>query len=777
MIAQKPKSSKYEKIILLLESAILVLLIANIFRGCYSTYISSQYMIEHSASGLVNAYCDNGSTYIYTENNDGEIIFTYEFGKLECGAYDISVEYFADYYYQTDIEMETSAELNKAVGNIDIYSLDVPSAVSASDIILKDGSQKMNSTFWISPGFRLRDLRLDASFWGTGQLGIKSIEINEKREYRVIYLFEYLLIVLLTNLIYLICKKLLYSKNKWIILSLLLIWGLSCLPMRLNAGVIGHDSQYHLARLVALSEGIANGQFPNRIEQSMLNGYGYIGSLFYGEIFLYIPALLILLGVKVQTAYCLYIILINLLTILIVNYCCRKMFQDSRIAILGSIIYTYAPYRYMDIFFRAALGEFTAWAFCPLVVYGFWIIYSKDKSDKVKIGDCWPLILGASGIIQSHVLSCEMMVLFVAIFCLVCWKKTFSKNILVALIKNLIVIVLMNIWFLYPFISSMKMHLNVFNEMPELIGKRGLELVNILLVFPVQNMDYRYFLGATFVIGIAIFAYCIFNHATWRMNEDTVYRIGVISFSFSFISILLTLRCFPYDRISSFSSIISKVVCMIQFPWRFLMFASLFGTFTICATFRIISKKECVKKWYFGFQGVLAIILLILVSARFSYDEANLAYTKNDVDMNNIGNAEYLLVGSDIDKITDKSVIATNGIENSELRFDKGIYSININNNSDSMGTVLLPIFNYDNYTAFDTNGNVIEHENGDNNQILLNVPAGFHGTILLKYSVPASWRLCEIISLVIIIGLFVIMIQGSGILKCKRSNVSTFQS
>ena len=54
----------------------------------------------------------------------------------------------------------------------------------------------------------------------------------------------------------------------------------------------GHDLDFHIGRIAALSNSIQNGQFPQRIEQSMLNGYGYATPLFYGELFLYFPAIL-----------------------------------------------------------------------------------------------------------------------------------------------------------------------------------------------------------------------------------------------------------------------------------------------------------------------------------------------------------------------------------------------------------------------------------------------------------------------------------------------------
>ena len=79
---------------------------------------------------------------------------------------------------------------------------------------------------------------------------------------------------------------------------------LSCVPMLMNGGGCqGADWRFHLSRIEGIAQGLRDGQFPVRIYSQAKDGYGYAPSLFYGELFLYFPAVLRLLGMSVQGAY------------------------------------------------------------------------------------------------------------------------------------------------------------------------------------------------------------------------------------------------------------------------------------------------------------------------------------------------------------------------------------------------------------------------------------------------------------------------------------------
>ena len=79
---------------------------------------------------------------------------------------------------------------------------------------------------------------------------------------------------------------------------------LTCVPLLMNSGgAQGADWRFHLSRIEGIAQALREGQFPVRVYSQAKDGYGYAPSLFYGELFLYFPAVLRLLGMSVQGAY------------------------------------------------------------------------------------------------------------------------------------------------------------------------------------------------------------------------------------------------------------------------------------------------------------------------------------------------------------------------------------------------------------------------------------------------------------------------------------------
>ena len=91
-----------------------------------------------------------------------------------------------------------------------------------------------------------------------------------------------------------------------------------------------------------------------------LNGYGYLASIYYGDILLYLPATLHLAGVDIFICYNIYIIFINGLTVIIAYICFKKIFADRNVAIILAAVYCFSNYRLSDIYYRGAVGEATA---------------------------------------------------------------------------------------------------------------------------------------------------------------------------------------------------------------------------------------------------------------------------------------------------------------------------------------------------------------------------------------------------------------------------------
>ena len=98
-------------------------------------------------------------------------------------------------------------------------------------------------------------------------------------------------------------------------------------------------------------------------------------------------------------------------------------------AIIGTFLYLYAPYRFVNIFVRAAIGDATSFIFPPLF---FLALYELSKYKEIKTllsdGKKWITVgaIGIAGLILSHAM---IFVLFgISYFFYLLWNLVFSKN-------------------------------------------------------------------------------------------------------------------------------------------------------------------------------------------------------------------------------------------------------------------------------------------------------------------------------------------------------------
>lgn len=68
------------------------------------------------------------------------------------------------------------------------------------------------------------------------------------------------------------------------------------------------DMVFHLYRIEGIAGALSDGQFPVRMQYSQFDGAGYPVSIMYGDLFLYFPAILVLLGLSATRAYSVFVI-------------------------------------------------------------------------------------------------------------------------------------------------------------------------------------------------------------------------------------------------------------------------------------------------------------------------------------------------------------------------------------------------------------------------------------------------------------------------------------
>ena len=553
------------------------------------------------------------------------------------------------------------------------------------------------------------------------------------------------------------------SKKRLLSFAFICLTLLASLPVIADFVLYGHDVEFHLTRLCAVAEEFKNHQFPVRMQSTTMNDYGYATSLFYSDLFLYIPAALIALGAPVYMCYNLYVICVTFFTILTSFFCFKKIFSNEKIALIGCFLYTVSVYRFINVFVRAAVGEYTAMIFLPLVFLGVWNF--MEAKGEIGIRQYFPLVIGLTGLVESHILSCEMVAEFGLIFLLFNLRRFLHKEHFIAMGKVVLWFLGLNAFFLIPFFMSYGMDIDVKTRELTAVGTFSLYPLQIFNLFvrystkpgktgPIDEMPMS--IGGLFLLGLLGFIIFFMHRKKWKLEEITSYQYGKKIFFYAILALVMSSTIFPWGSLHRLGDSIQKLLCQIQYPWRYLGIATMLLVTLILCVLKILLEKGWVKVATI-FSGT--VVLMAIITAGYfmmgAYDtgEAMYVYNYEDVGSDNCGFAEYVWAGTDTGIINTKTEPyaseATAQLSNYTLY--KGKRSVYCETTKEC--NITLPVFYYDNYVAFDRDtGDDFNVFRGENNCISVSVPKNYSGTILLEYQEPLIWRIAELVTILSVV-------------------------
>lgn len=339
--------------------------------------------------------------------------------------------------------------------------------------------------------------------------------------------------------------------------------------------IIGHDSQFHLARINGISTGIRNGDFMTRINPVQSYGYGYASAAMYPQLFLYPAALLNLAGMSLMNSYKCLLFFIQIVTIGSSYFSFRNIFNSKKAGIMGTFLYVLSMYRLSNIYVRGALGEVLAMIFFPLVFYSMYEIICRDWRKWY-----WAAV-AFSGILLSHILSMELVVIVTAVFCLVYARRFFKEfQRIVALCKAALLSVLLCLWQIVPLFTYAREKLSVFGEPDIYLPDRLVRASGAFTVFSAygyQSIGLILILGALLYIVVAL---SIKQKGTMTDNTICCLKIGKAGLITAMITLAMTLWVFPWDYLCRVM-LIDRLIKSIQFPWRLMAVTS----FMLCIVF------------------------------------------------------------------------------------------------------------------------------------------------------------------------------------------------
>ena len=351
-----------------------------------------------------------------------------------------------------------------------------------------------------------------------------------------------------------------------------------------------HDGQDHVARIANFYQNLSEGNIIPRWAGNLNWGYGhpileflyplpsYLASIFHFLGFTLVDSIKLVFGVSfVLSGIAMYVFI-------------RELLRDEKAAFLAGLLYVVAPYRFVDLYVRGAIGEHIAFLFPPLV---FYFIYKLSKSHSRLY-----LIGGAVSLACLNLAHNAISLMFMPLFSLFgLFLFLQSKKKIQLGVTYLMTIILgfgLSAFFLLPAFMEGKYTLR------DIVTSGGEYAASFATWKDFINLTWSY--GGSVALSkqigimhwIGIFSSIIATYYLYiNKNKLWVLSLG----SFIILGITLFLMTSASNPIWQSITILQKF----QFPWRFLSLTVFLSALLGAIAFHLFSDK---------YKNVLLLILI-----------------------------------------------------------------------------------------------------------------------------------------------------------------------
>ena len=637
---------------------------------------------------------------------------------LPAGTYTLYVEYTAD--YDQDLIFDAQAMQN-------LYGRQDP-------FILQAGSQGKYIKFVVPD--ETADLHLVVRFSGEGNFSLHQVMVTSNHASVRLRLLRYLVWSLLLDVLYLGRRWWRRRDIGWLLaLIVFASWPL------LYPGIHGgHDLIFHLSRIESLTQSLKRGQFLPKLMSGFVSDYGYPLGVFYNNILLYLPVFLTLSGVSLITAYKIYLLAINVITVLSGYWAFKQLFPRRRTALLVTAAWTLAGYRFLDIFVRSAVGEASALTFIPLIIVPLHQLLTQEKPAKRR--NIAMLTIGLTGLFSTHILTIEILAICSIVAVVFCWRKFFRREGGVAIaLTALGLSLLLNAYFLVPFLDyTFDRSVGVTATLagsgtPPLIQHAGLAPLELFTFF--SSFIDHYWLKTPGLVLVGALLVAIYLWSKHKLLRPARFYTII-----SLVLLGVATYFFPWHYLALHTGALGRFLVAVQFPWRYLAVACCSLAILLGYILENFATNKNVP-WF------VAGALFISTSAIFSQylDEGNWLHTYDFAALGGyvISVGDYLRPHANPTSLS--GIYRSDHLDFQVRSREAGLSIIDVQS-TDQPGELYVPLYNYKGYQAITQQGEKLTIHDGLNDEIAVSVPASFSGTIRVEYQEPASWRWAQLISL-----------------------------
>ncbi|KRM19376.1 hypothetical protein FC40_GL000187 [Ligilactobacillus hayakitensis DSM 18933 = JCM 14209] len=347
------------------------------------------------------------------------------------------------------------------------------------------------------------------------------------------------------------------------------------------------DGSFHFARVEEIFNNLRQGHLFTFIATHTFSHSGNGSFLFYPSVYLYLWAALRFIFNPV-TAYYIWIGLFLFLTLTISYVCMLSFSKDKYRSYIFALIYTLASYHFYLGIANQTLGEYQAFTFIPIIFLGIYHLLWGDTKR-------WYLVsIGLALTTYAHILSVYMSIGFaVTLFIAkLIYTREISKDRIYAIVKAILLFITLTAPVLWIFLTDF-VGQNIQSPAPTIA-------LPMTLIDIINNSLYNIVSKST---GIVLFGVA---GVGWYFVKDNKVEMNIYLLGVTVLLFLTTI--FPWEVLKNTPLII--IFGPIQYPYRFLNFASFFLAVTGSYGFNKLVKKQKTR-----YQKNLVFIVIIALNS------------------------------------------------------------------------------------------------------------------------------------------------------------------
>lgn len=373
-------------------------------------------------------------------------------------------------------------------------------------------------------------------------------------------------------------KDFFVERRKWLFIMLITIVVI-LLPTFQKNLVIGDDYEFHLSRIITLAKGLENGEFPVKIHPLFARNHGYASGIFYPNMFMYIPAVLYLIGLNIVQAYNIFLLIMIFLMFVLTYDSIKNITDETNSALIGTILVILSKVMCINLYLRFAVGEFLGLIFLVPIVSGMYDFIYKDFKKP------YLLFIGFFGIVNSHIISTIIAIIYCIVYFIIHLRLIKFRNVAKLFVVAILVIMITSSFWM-PMIEQLSIQEYKLTDRWVHIESEEYYLYDLL-------SNQKFSIGLLITILMPMLIYALFDKRISNKSKKFILLLFVI--------MILTVT-------PKFWDLTKDVFGIIQFKWRLLGLLTILSSISLTLVIKEYSQILEIK-----LESVMMSILVLSI--------------------------------------------------------------------------------------------------------------------------------------------------------------------